>query len=165
MTDTKPVHCYNKGCLKEFLPGQNNATACIYHPGEPYFHDAYKEWTCCKKKSVDFTEFLNYKGCATSFHNPTKPPEKEKPKASDVLDVDPVEVAKSRPREPLLRPEPTEPMTRLKPEVTPSLSKALAEQLAKLNVGEKSEGAGKEVKVGDPCQQRGCGKTFTGPER
>lgn len=35
--------------------------SCVYHPGDPFFHDAYKGWSCCKKKCTDFTEFLNIK--------------------------------------------------------------------------------------------------------
>lgn len=33
--------------------------SCRHHSGEPVFHDAYKGWSCCKKKCTDFTEFLN----------------------------------------------------------------------------------------------------------
>lgn len=43
--------------------------SCKYHPGVPVFHDAYKGWSCCNKKSVDFTEFLNFKGCTLSEHS------------------------------------------------------------------------------------------------
>ncbi|OQV23468.1 Cysteine and histidine-rich domain-containing protein 1 [Hypsibius exemplaris] len=163
MSASKSVHCYNKGCGKEFVPSENNAKACVHHPGEPYFHDAYKEWTCCKKRSVDFTEFLNYKGCATSAHNPEKPPEKEKRKpVEDVVE----EVAVNKPREALVRPDSSAPLVPLKPEVTASLRKALDEQLGKLTLaGGSGAGNGKEeVKVGDACQQRGCGKLFSGPE-
>eukprot|EP00118_Oscarella_pearsei_P014276 m.121119 g.121119 ORF g.121119 m.121119 type:complete len:136 (+) comp37749_c2_seq9:286-693(+) len=69
--------------------------ACRFHPGDPYFHDAYKArkkemltnemkpfaqgWSCCQKKSVDFTEFLNIAGCTVSFHSNVKPSEPEKP--------------------------------------------------------------------------------------
>lgn len=42
---------------------------CCHHPGAPVFHDAYKGWSCCNKKSVDFTEFLNIKGCTMSKHS------------------------------------------------------------------------------------------------
>lgn len=42
---------------------------CCHHPGFPVFHDAYKGWSCCSKKSVDFTEFLNIKGCTLSKHS------------------------------------------------------------------------------------------------
>lgn len=42
--------------LKNFIFG---ADCCRYHPGGPVFHDAIKRWSCCKKSSTDFTEFLN----------------------------------------------------------------------------------------------------------
>lgn len=43
--------------------------ACRHHPGLPFFHDAYKGWSCCNKKCIDFTEFLNIKGCTLSPHS------------------------------------------------------------------------------------------------
>ena len=117
---------------------------------------------------MDFTEFLNYKGCTTSFHNPNRPAEKEKPKVGDVLE-DVVENSSngSKHREALIRPDLNTPMIQLKPEVTPSLKKALDQQLSKLTlVTEKGNGDDKKtVNIGDACQQRGCGKTFSGPER
>jgi cysteine/histidine-rich domain-containing protein 1 len=69
--------CYNRGCGQQFRESENTAMSCRFHPGTPYFHDAYKGWTCCRK-STDFQEFLNMKGCATSFHSNEKPPEVEK---------------------------------------------------------------------------------------
>jgi disease resistance protein len=30
---------------------------------QPVFHDGMKEWSCCKKKSHDFGEFMGIKGC------------------------------------------------------------------------------------------------------
>ena len=36
-----------------------------YCPGHPYFHDGMKEWTCCRKKSHDFGEFMAIPGCTT----------------------------------------------------------------------------------------------------
>ncbi len=58
------VSCYNRGCGKKFNPRDNppDSTACTFHPGAPYFHDAYKGWSCCSKKCTDFTEFLNFPG-------------------------------------------------------------------------------------------------------
>ena len=121
------VHCYNKGCSKQFDPKSNHSTACTFHPGEPYFHDAYKEWTCCKKRSVDFTEFLNFKGCKTSFHNAEKPAEKPKPTPVEVvLDQQP-----PKPKEVMRRPDVSTNMSILTPEVTESLRKTLTDQLEK----------------------------------
>jgi len=76
-SDSDLLHCYNKGCGQKFDPNNNPEGACLYHPGPPYFHDAYKIWNCCGKKSVDFGTWLSYKGCATGQHNSTKPEESE----------------------------------------------------------------------------------------
>lgn len=104
------VQCYNRGCGQKYDPCKNSEgkpstvqvaycvmktfflDACVHHPGEPFFHDAYKGWTCCSKKCTDFTEFLNIKGCAVSKHSNIKPPEPEK-KAQDVaLEKEVIEV-------------------------------------------------------------------------
>lgn len=47
--------------------------SCLYHPGPPYFHDAYKIWNCCNKKSTDFGTWLNFPGCTRGKHNGEKP--------------------------------------------------------------------------------------------
>ena len=39
------------------------SASCQFHPGQPVFHDALKGWSCCNKRSTDFTEFLNFKVC------------------------------------------------------------------------------------------------------
>lgn len=59
--------------------------SCRHHPGAPFFHDAYKGWSCCNKKCTDFTEFLNIKGCTVSFHSNIKPPEPEKAPVNEEL--------------------------------------------------------------------------------
>eukprot|EP00118_Oscarella_pearsei_P014274 m.121234 g.121234 ORF g.121234 m.121234 type:complete len:165 (+) comp37749_c2_seq55:228-722(+) len=79
MTDDGLNRCYNRGCGKMYSDEDNHEKACRFHPGDPYFHDAYKGWSCCQKKSVDFTEFLNIAGCTVSFHSNVKPSEPEKP--------------------------------------------------------------------------------------
>lgn len=79
MVDTGLLQCYNKGCGQKFKEEDNRDEACTYHPGGPVFHDAMKGWSCCKKRSTDFTDFLNTPGCTKGRHNPTKPPEPEKP--------------------------------------------------------------------------------------
>lgn len=42
------------------------------------FHDALKGWSCCSRRSTDFTEFLNIPGCTNGRHSNEKPPEPEK---------------------------------------------------------------------------------------
>jgi len=77
-------YCYNLGCGKKFKDAANHAKACTFHSGKPYFHDAYKHWTCCDRKSSDFSEFMAIAGCTIGFHNKTKPPEPVKQKAAEV---------------------------------------------------------------------------------
>ncbi|KAG6605709.1 Cysteine and histidine-rich domain-containing protein RAR1, partial [Cucurbita argyrosperma subsp. sororia] len=39
----------------------------------PLFHDGMKEWSCCKKRSHDFSLFLEIPGCKTGKHTTEKP--------------------------------------------------------------------------------------------
>ena len=48
------------------------------------FHDALKGWSCCSRRSTDFTEFLNIPGCTNGRHSNEKPPEPEKKPAAEV---------------------------------------------------------------------------------
>uniref|UniRef100_A0A8D2NQI6 Integrin subunit beta 1 binding protein 2 n=1 Tax=Zosterops lateralis melanops TaxID=1220523 RepID=A0A8D2NQI6_ZOSLA len=86
--------CYNKGCGQRFDPEHNAEDSCLYHPGVPIFHDALKGWSCCKKRTTDFSEFLSIKGCTKGFHSKEKPPEpssqektSDEPKAKPVKEL------------------------------------------------------------------------------
>lgn len=99
--------------------------SCRHHPGTPFFHDAYKGWSCCNKKSVDFTEFLNIKGCQLSKHSNVKPVEPEKP-APQVIEEEP-EQKIPEPVKPsaLERPSFDSTLTKLKPTVAPALKQSI----------------------------------------
>lgn len=60
---------------KKCISQADISDACIYHPGPAYFHDAYKIWNCCNKKSTDFGTWLSFKGCTRGRHNGEKPVE------------------------------------------------------------------------------------------
>uniref|UniRef100_A0A914NMQ7 Malate dehydrogenase, cytoplasmic n=1 Tax=Meloidogyne incognita TaxID=6306 RepID=A0A914NMQ7_MELIC len=83
--------CYNKGCGAKFNPDENKEDSCTFHPGPPYFHDAYKIWKCCNKKSTDFTAWLNFEGCTRGPHNPVKPDvpkiQQTQPKAEEKIPI------------------------------------------------------------------------------
>jgi len=149
--------CYNRGCGKEFRLKDNHEEACTYHPGAPYFHDAYKGWTCCQNKSTDFTTFLNTPGCSVGKHSNIKPEEPEKitgnlskdSPAEEVIEVrPPIQPAKERccvdsPRQ------------RLSPTVAASLKQAL------LNIKKPvDDGEGVKANEGDTCKNNGCKKVF-----
>ncbi|MCJ1424758.1 Integrin beta-1-binding protein 2, partial [Sticta canariensis] len=38
-------------------------TPCVYHPGQALFHEGSKGWTCCKKRVLEFEEFMRIEGC------------------------------------------------------------------------------------------------------
>lgn len=99
--------------------------SCCYHPGEPYFHDAYKGWTCCKKKSVDFTEFLNMKGCTMAKHSNVKPPEPEKVEKKNIPDVPSLSTVDPIKPSSLKRPSFDSPLLTIVPFVSPALKQSI----------------------------------------
>ncbi|KAF2234835.1 chord-domain-containing protein [Viridothelium virens] len=38
---------------------------CLHHPGVPIFHEGSKGYSCCKKRVLEFDEFLTLQGCKT----------------------------------------------------------------------------------------------------
>ncbi|XP_059611257.1 cysteine and histidine-rich domain-containing protein morgana [Phlebotomus argentipes] len=155
------LNCYNRGCGQSFSPEKNDEESCRYHPGMPYFHDAYKGWSCCKKKSVDFTEFLNIKGCTMGKHSNEKPPEPEKPEKKECL-VEEVKVI--RPpiqKSTLQRPDFEMPVVQLETNVAPALKQQI-DALAPAVTKESATSAA--VAVGTTCKNRGCNGTYETPE-
>lgn len=98
--------------------------ACQFHPGGPIFHDALKGWSCCNKKSTDFTQFLNIPGCTRSFHSNEKPPEPEKP-PKDESAAEVIVYQAPRPQELTARPTSDENIIELPRHVQPSLIESL----------------------------------------
>jgi len=152
--------CYNRGCGKEFFIRENGEDACKYHPGAPYFHDAYKGWTCCQNKSTDFTTFLNTPGCSLGKHSNVKPLEPEKITGNLTKEDSPeVEVVVRPPIQPAM-PRPSVEtclMTRLQPTVASSARQAVAS----LQTKQEESGEGDSVKEGESCKNNGCKVTFS----
>eukprot|EP00088_Acartia_fossae_P052923 TRINITY_DN599_c0_g1_i1.p1 TRINITY_DN599_c0_g1~~TRINITY_DN599_c0_g1_i1.p1 ORF type:complete len:365 (+),score=62.74 TRINITY_DN599_c0_g1_i1:29-1096(+) len=153
--------CYNRGCGKEYDP-RKNLDDCIFHPGAPYFHDAYKGWTCCQNKSTDFTTFLNMKGCTQGKHSNVKPIEPEKITGNLTKEDSPEVVEVRAPiAEALPRPSFTTAMKRLTPTVAGSLKDQL-KQMEKIAVN--GDSACKEVRIGESCKNNGCKNTYQGED-
>ncbi|CAL4061380.1 unnamed protein product, partial [Meganyctiphanes norvegica] len=156
--------CYNKGCGSKFDLKDNKDDSCEYHPGGPIFHDAYKGWSCCDKKTTDFTTFLNMKGCTKGQHNPEKPPEPPK-YVPDPSTKEEVIMVKAYEPHQLPRPDLEEDMEYLKINVAKSLQQALQKEeekkeseLGMQNSGEILQG----IRIGEPCKNNACKKTFEG---
>ncbi|XP_045750553.1 cysteine and histidine-rich domain-containing protein 1 isoform X2 [Mirounga angustirostris] len=166
--------CYNRGCGQRFDPETNSDDACTYHPGVPVFHDALKGWSCCKRRTTDFSDFLSIAGCTKGRHNSEKPPEPVKP---EVKTTEKKELSELKPRfqehiiqapkpvEAIKRPSPDEPMTKLELKISASLKQALDKlKLSSGNEENKKEEDSDEIKIGTACKNGGCSKTFQGPQ-
>lgn len=35
----------------------------MHHPGQALFHEGSKGWTCCKRRVLEFDEFMRIEGC------------------------------------------------------------------------------------------------------
>ncbi|XP_050664879.1 cysteine and histidine-rich domain-containing protein morgana [Leptidea sinapis] len=154
------VQCYNRGCGQLYDPNTNDSDVCCHHPGFPVFHDAYKGWSCCNKKSVDFTEFLNIKGCTYSKHSHVKPEEPVKKSVDKELDKkEVIEV-----RAPIVGPQLPRPpfetsLVTLEATVADSLKQAnpnASQQVLSSNTG--------IIEIGTTCKNGGCNTTYNGPQ-
>ncbi|KAK0185861.1 chord-domain-containing protein [Armillaria mellea] len=66
--------CLRKGCGKLFVSdelnrlGDGEGTVCVYHPSPPIFREGSKGYLCCKRRVLEFDEFLKIEGCKTGRH-------------------------------------------------------------------------------------------------
>lgn len=58
--------CKRRGCGKsQDATVSRDEEECTYHPGVPIFHEGSKGWTCCKRRVLEFDEFMKIEGCNT----------------------------------------------------------------------------------------------------
>lgn len=60
--------CKRKGCgaqAPKTQPASREGESCVYHPGQALFHEGSKGWTCCKRRVLEFDEFMKIAGCKT----------------------------------------------------------------------------------------------------
>ena len=59
--------CRRRGCnsvsAAEVTSTGPDDVECVYHPGQALFHEGSKGWTCCKRRVLEFDDFLNIEGC------------------------------------------------------------------------------------------------------
>ncbi|KAJ7724085.1 HSP20-like chaperone [Mycena maculata] len=66
--------CKHKGCGVTFVSdeanrkGNGEGTICTYHPSPPIFREGSKGYLCCKRRVLEFDEFLKIEGCKTGRH-------------------------------------------------------------------------------------------------
>lgn len=58
--------CKRKGCGAKYTKGgSREGESCAHHPGVPIFHEGSKGYSCCKKRVMEFDQFMNLEGCTT----------------------------------------------------------------------------------------------------
>lgn len=58
--------CKRRGCNVTYSGDQSReGEQCVHHPGQALFHEGSKGWTCCKKRVLEFDEFMKLPGCTT----------------------------------------------------------------------------------------------------
>ncbi|KAG7213522.1 hypothetical protein KM043_002788 [Ampulex compressa] len=60
--------CQNSSCKATYAGPESDDAVCNHHPGEPIFHEGMKYWSCCQKKTTDFSLFLEQPGCVQGKH-------------------------------------------------------------------------------------------------
>ncbi|GAA5978842.1 hypothetical protein JCM11641_003582 [Rhodosporidiobolus odoratus] len=64
----KGTRCKRKACGKEYEGGEREDGECQYHAGVPIFHEGSKGYSCCKRRVLDFDDFLHIQGCRNGRH-------------------------------------------------------------------------------------------------
>ena len=58
------MSCKRRSCGQTYDKSvKREEEKCVYHPGVPIFHEGSKGWTCCKRRVLEFEEFLRIEGC------------------------------------------------------------------------------------------------------
>ncbi|KFX96592.1 hypothetical protein V490_03245 [Pseudogymnoascus sp. VKM F-3557] len=58
--------CRRKACGATYKKGQSReGEKCTHHPGAPIFHEGSKGYSCCKRRVLEFDEFMKIEGCKT----------------------------------------------------------------------------------------------------
>ncbi|KAL4065460.1 chord-domain-containing protein [Scleroderma citrinum] len=66
--------CKRKSCGVMFVSDNENrigdgpGTVCTYHPAPPIFREGSKGYLCCKRRVLEFEEFLKIEGCTKGRH-------------------------------------------------------------------------------------------------
>lgn len=75
--------CRRKSCGATYTGSDaRDDEKCVHHPGAPVFHEGSKGWSCCKRRVLEFDQFLKIPGCKEKtrhlFIGKAKPPGEEK---------------------------------------------------------------------------------------
>lgn len=59
--------CRRRGCGATYdkSKGRSAEEKCTHHPGAPIFHEGSKGYSCCKRRVLEFDQFMKIEGCKT----------------------------------------------------------------------------------------------------
>ncbi|KAG6008173.1 hypothetical protein E4U43_000202 [Claviceps pusilla] len=58
--------CRRRTCGQKYSKGSSrDEEKCVYHPGAPIFHEGSKGYLCCKRRVLEFDQFMKIEGCKT----------------------------------------------------------------------------------------------------
>lgn len=58
--------CRRKACGAAYKKGASReGESCVHHPGAPIFHEGSQGYSCCKRRTLEFDQFLKIEGCKT----------------------------------------------------------------------------------------------------
>ncbi|CAK7197502.1 hypothetical protein SEUCBS139899_000149 [Sporothrix eucalyptigena] len=57
--------CRRRGCGVAYKAGvdRSDSESCVHHPGAPIFHEGSKGYSCCKRRVLEFDQFMKIEGC------------------------------------------------------------------------------------------------------
>ena len=82
--------CRRRGCntvSDDVNQAASQGEKCVHHPGQPIFHEGTKGWTCCKKRVLEFDEFLNLEGCQSKTKHLFVGKKKSKDQEENLSDI------------------------------------------------------------------------------
>lgn len=60
------AECRRKACSAKYKKGSaREGEKCVHHPGVPIFHEGSKGYSCCKRRVLEFDQFMKIEGCKT----------------------------------------------------------------------------------------------------
>ncbi|GAO15945.1 uncharacterized protein UV8b_02455 [Ustilaginoidea virens] len=58
--------CRRRKCGQTYTTGRSrDGERCVHHPGVPIFHEGSKGYSCCKRRVLEFDQFMKIEGCKT----------------------------------------------------------------------------------------------------
>ncbi|POR38674.1 Cysteine and histidine-rich domain-containing protein [Tolypocladium paradoxum] len=61
------AECRRRTCGQKYTKGgaARGGEQCVHHPGVPIFHEGSKGYSCCKRRVLEFDQFMKIEGCQT----------------------------------------------------------------------------------------------------